>query len=129
MPGRRVNYEEYQGLGIYLEFGHPRSQKTGTQGQGGFSELDILWKICSVAVGGQEWSQKLGGSRVVKLGGPVVLLMDASISQDDDRNSFGEDFETGAERLGSWTERLLRAGLREGAGRPLVWSSCGPTGS
>ena len=65
----------------------------------------------------------------MKLGGPVVLLMDASISQDDDRNSFGEDFETGAERLGSWTERLLRAGLREGAGRPLVWSSCGPTGS
>ena len=69
------------------------------------------------------------GPRVVKLGGPVVLLMDASISLDDDRNSFGEDFETGAKRLGSWTERLLRAGLREGAGRPLVWSSCGPTGS
>lgn len=112
-----------------MECGHPRRQKTGAQGQGGFSELDILWNVCSVAVAGQEWSQKFEGPRVVKLGGPVVLLMDGSISQEDDRNSFGEDFETGAKRLGSWTERLLRAGLREGAGRVLVWSSCGIAGS
>lgn len=80
---------------------------------------------CEDRNGHRSWE----GPRVVKLEGPVVLLMDVSISQDNDRNSFGEDFEPGAKRLGSWTERLLRAGLREGAGRALVWSSCGPTGS
>ena len=52
----------------------------------------------------------------------MVLLMGGSISQDDDRNSSREDFETGAKRLGTWTERLRRAGLREGAGRVLVRS-------
>lgn len=52
----------------------------------------------------------------------MVLLMDGSISQDDDRNSSGEGFETGAKRLGSWTERLCRAGLGEGADRVLVRS-------
>ena len=52
----------------------------------------------------------------------MVLLMGGSISQDDDRNSSREDFETGAKTLGTWTERLRRAGLREGAGRVLVRS-------
>lgn len=63
-----MNYEEDQGLGIYLEFGHRRSQKTGAQGQGGFSELDILWKVGSVAMRGQEWSQKLGRSEGCETG-------------------------------------------------------------
>lgn len=31
------------------------------------------------------------------LGDPVVFLTEGSISQEDDRNSFGEDFEAGTE--------------------------------
>lgn len=42
------------------------------------------------------------------LEGPVVFVMDGSIFQDDDRNSFREDFEASTKRLASRIERLQR---------------------
>lgn len=59
-----------------------------------------------MAVGGQEWAKKLRCPRVVMLEGSVVFLLDGSISQDDDRNSLGEeDIEAGTMRLASRREK------------------------
>lgn len=43
------------------------------------------------------------------MGDSIVSFMDGSISEDDDRNSVGEDFEAGTKRLASRMERKLRA--------------------
>lgn len=56
------------------------------------------------------------------LEGSVFFLMDGSISQGGDRNSFGEeDFEAGKDCLQGWKEgRLLREGLMKRTSRVMV---------
>lgn len=53
--------------------------------------------------GGQKWSKKLGSSEGGRLGGAVLFLREGSISQDDDKNSFGEEaFEVLKDWLQGW---------------------------
>lgn len=43
------------------------------------------------------------------MGDLTVSFVDGSVSEDDDRNSVGEDFEAGTKRLASRMKRKLRA--------------------
>lgn len=46
-------------------------------------------KACEVAVGDRNGQRRWDHQRVGRLGGAVLFLRDGSISQDDDKNSFG----------------------------------------
>lgn len=48
-------------------------------------------KACEVALGDRNGQRSWDPQRVGRLGGAVLFLRDGSISQDDDKNSFGEE--------------------------------------
>lgn len=48
-------------------------------------------KACEVALGYRNGQRSWDHQRVGRLGGAVLFLRDGSISQDDDKNSFGEE--------------------------------------
>lgn len=129
MPGRKWITKRTKGWGfIWVDIEEARRQVLRVRVGFGRRSLTSYGRSaqwpCEDRNGHRSWE----GPRVVKLEGPVVLLMDTGISQDNDRNSFGEDFEPGA-KVGfmdrkdsseqAWGRELVS----------LVWSSCGPTGS
>lgn len=79
-----------------MEYGHPRSQKTDVPGQRRVSSLIRSrssgdTKACKVAVGDRNGQRSWDRQRAGRLGGAVLFLRDGSSSQDDDKNSLGEE--------------------------------------